>query len=94
MRADKTKITDEVWDAERIRGFLNKRAMGQESEQFSQLLFAYRSMRAEDFARFVAVFVEAGGDVKARSKQGLSLQEMISTHTQAAAFVRTLQRYG
>ena len=94
MRADKAKITDEVWDAERIRGFLNKQAMGQEPDQFSQLLFAYRSMRAEDFAHFVAVFVEAGGNVKARSKHGLSLQDVISTHTRATAFVKILQRYG
>lgn len=93
MRADKAKVIDEVWDDERIRSFLDKPAMGQEPKPYSQLLFAYRSMRAEDFARFVDAFVEAGGDPRARNKEGLSLHEVIATHTRAKDFLAILQQY-
>ena len=93
MRADKAKITDEVWDDERIHSFLNKPALGQEPEQYSQLLFAYRSMRAEDFARFVHAFVEAGGDLNTQNKDGLSLHEVIASHAQAKEFLTILQQY-
>lgn len=94
MRADKAKVTDEVWDDKRIRSFLDKQAMGQEPEQYSQLLFAYRSMRVEDFERFVKVFVESGGKLGARNKAGLSLQDVITPHQQAKGFISVLQQYG
>lgn len=94
MRADKAKVTDEVWDDERIRSFLDKQTMGQEPEQYSQLLFAYRSMRVEDFARFVDIFVESGGNVGARNNAGLSLQDVITPHQQAKGFISALQQYG
>ena len=91
MRADKAKVTDEIWDEQRIQSFLNKPAMGQEPKHYSQLLFAYRSMRPEDFERFIKAFVAGGGDVNAKSKDGLTLAQVITSHQKSAAFTRILQ---
>lgn len=93
MRADKAKVTDEIWDEERIQSFLNKPAMGQEPEHYSQLLFAYRSMRPEDFGRFIKAFVAGGGDVNAKSKDGLTLAQVIKDHQKSAAFTSILQQH-
>ena len=91
MRADKAKVTDEIWDEQRIQSFLNKPAMGQEPKHYSQLLFAYRSMRAEDFERFVKAFVAGGGNVNAKNRDGLTLVQVIKSHQKSAAFTSILQ---
>ena len=80
MRADKAKVVDEIWDEARIESFLNKGPMGDEPEQFSCLLNAYRGMRSEDFARFLEQFKARGGDANAQSKDGRTLLEIIEAH--------------
>lgn len=90
MRADKAKVVDEVWDDARIESFLHKPPMGDESADYSKLLHAYRSMRIDDFARFLERFKATGGDVHATSNAGLSLAETIKSHTKAGPFVELL----
>ena len=90
MRPDKAKVVDEIWDDERINSFLTKGPMGAEEEQYSTLLHAYRSMRVDDFARFIAAFKEAGGDPAAKAADGRSLAEVIATHKQSAPFIALL----
>lgn len=90
MRPDKAKVVDEIWDEERIDSFLGKGPMGEEDAQFSTLLHAYRSMRAEDFARFIAKFKANGGSVTAQSRDGRTLAQVIANHTKAGAFVELL----
>ncbi len=92
MRPDKAKVVDEVWDEARIEGFLHKAPMGSEPAQFSKLLNAYRSMRAEDFARFIELFKADGGDVNATDAQGQSLLQIIDNHAHADEFKRILQQ--
>ena len=53
MRADKVRKTDSVWDDDRIQNFLNRPSMGQETGDYSRLLFAYRSIRRKDCWRSV-----------------------------------------
>ena len=61
MRADKAKVVDEIWDDERVHSFLAKAPLGpDEDPDFSKLIFAYRSMRVDDFARFIPAFTAAG----------------------------------
>ena len=91
MRADKAKVVDEIWDEERIDSFLEKGAMGSESEEFSQLLHAYRSMRFEDFERFLAKFVAQGGNPQAKAEDGRTLYEVVKSHTKSAQFVTLLE---
>ncbi len=92
MRPDKTKVVDEIWDAERIRGFLDKAPMGKgQNPDFSALLYAYRSMRADDFAVFIGMYVDAGRDLNATSQQGLTLLDTIRDHRTSAAFREILE---
>ena len=90
MRPDKAKVVDEVWDDERIASFLDKGPMGDEAAEFSTLLHAYRSMRAEDFARFIEQFTQAGGRVDAKSNNGRTLAEVIERHAKAGPFKEIL----
>lgn len=92
MRPDKAKVVDEVWDESRIRGFLEKLPMGhEENADFSALLYAYRSMRASDFALFITMFVAAGRDLAATSSHGLTLLETIRDHRHGAPFREILE---
>jgi hypothetical protein len=94
MRPDKAKVVDEIWDDARIDSFLDKGAMGSEPAEFSILLNAYRSMRAEDFARFIDKFTARGGNVNAQDKRGRTLLETIANHDKAAAFKEILANRG
>jgi len=92
MRPDKAKVVDEIWDEERIRGFLDKTPMGEEkSADYSALLYAYRSMRPGDFSVFIGMYLDAGRNLDATSNAGLSLLETIRDHRQSAAFREILE---
>ena len=93
MRPDKAKVVDEIWDDARITSFLEKRPMGSESAEYSILLNAYRSMRAEDFARFIEMYIGRGGDVNVRNRQGRTLLEDIEGHSKAAQFREILAHH-
>ncbi len=95
MRADKKKVVDEVWDDARVRSFLGKKPLGSETNaDYSALLYAYRSMRVEDFRRFLVFFVADGRDLNARSQSGDSLLATISGHRQGAEFSAALRDAG
>jgi len=92
MRPDKQQIIDEVWDDARIRGFLDKAPLGDgEDPDFSALLYAYRSMRPEDFAIFIDLFLAAGRDLNARGRLGATLLETIAGHRHGAPFREILE---
>ena len=90
MRADKAKVINEIWDDARIDSFLNKEPMGDESAEFSQLLFAYRSMRVSDFELFLQRFKDAGGDINTTNKAGQRLRDIVASHQKSADFLALL----
>ena len=90
MRADKAKVINEIWDDTRIEFFMNKEPMGEESVEFSQLLFAYRSMRIGDFKLFLHRFKGAGGDINATNKAGQRLRDIVASHQKSADFLALL----
>ncbi|MGD8829965.1 MAG: PA4642 family protein [Pseudomonadales bacterium] len=95
MRPDKEKVVDEVWDDARIESFLHKSAMGDEqSRDYSALLNAYRSMRPEDFERFITRFVALDRDLDARSNAGQTLLATIADHRHGTPFRDILRRHG
>ena len=49
------KVTDEVWDDERVKRFLDLQPSGEDAD-FHVLVKAYRGMRPEDFERFLGFF--------------------------------------
>ena len=63
QRKEKQKVIDEVWTPERVRSFLELAPPANRNADFHRLLRAYQSMRAEDFADFVTMFVAAGVDL-------------------------------
>lgn len=94
MRPDKKAIVDEVWDDARIEGFMHKPPMGDgEAGDFSILLYAYRSMRVEDFERFLKVYRAAGKSVDAPDRHGRTLVDHIGSHRKAAPFIEVINRY-
>lgn len=95
MRPDKAKVVDEVFDDERIRSFLDKAPLGAEpSVDFSALLYAYRSMRSEDFARFVEFFKSEGRNLSATNRHGQTVAQVIAEHRHATDFVDVLKQHG
>ncbi len=92
MRPDKQKVVDEVWDDARIRGFLDKAPLGAGVDpDFSALLYAYRSMRPEDFSLFIEYFTQAGRNLDARGEAGETLAELIAEHRLSEPFLRILE---
>jgi hypothetical protein len=94
LRPDKQKVVDEVWDDARVESFLHKSPMGDEPADYSALLNAYRSMRPEDFERFIAMYTGAGRDPAARSRAGATLRETIAEHRLGEPFRRILSAAG
>jgi hypothetical protein len=94
VRPDKQKVVDEVWDEARIESFLHKPPLGDEDPEFSVLLHAYRSMRPDDFQRFITLFKQAGRDVGARSHAGQSLLDVLAHHRHAEPFRQILTAAG
>ena len=93
MKKDKEKIVDEIWDTNRIAEFLNKEPMGSEGKDYSQLLNAYRSMRSEDFEKFVDLFVENGGKVNAKNAEGQTLSEVVQKHENSLTYLAVLENH-
>lgn len=80
------QVTDEIWDDERVRSFLDLQPEG-ENADFHVLLKAYRGMRVEDFERFLRFFTEAGRNLDAEDQQGQTLWAIIKDHRQGQAFI-------
>lgn len=95
LKRDKQKVVEEVWDDARVRGFLDKIPPDLPGDaDFHVLLFAYRSMRASDFERFLRYFTEAGRDVSARNGDGVDLARYIAPHAGAGPYIALLEAAG
>ncbi len=86
MKKDKIKILDEVLTEDRIKSFLELEAPANEDVDFHRLQKAYRSMPAEYFELFVDFFIEAGGNINAKSPQGITLLQEVSKHSKAEPY--------
>lgn len=89
--ADKPKVIDEVWDDARVRQFLRVEPPYGVERDFHRLLVAYRSMRPDDFRRFLAFFLEDGGDLDARDPRGRRIHDLIARHRHGTPFLEHLQ---
>ncbi|MDP4599145.1 MAG: PA4642 family protein [Pseudomonadales bacterium] len=82
------QVTDEVWDDDRVKSFLDMQSYGDAPQAFHILLKAYRGMRPADFKRFMTFFVDAGHNPDATDKAGRTLWEIIQNHRQGADFIQ------
>ncbi len=84
------KVTDEVWDDDRVRSFLELEPNGEDAD-FHVLTKAYRGMRPDDFERFLAFFVAAGRNLDAQDKSGRTIWEIMANHRQGEDFIKARQ---
>lgn len=85
-------VTDEIWDDERVKSFLDMESAQNESRDFHVLQKAYRGMRPEDFERFLRFFLDDNRDINATDKRGRTLWEIIKAHRQGADFIQVKEK--
>ena len=91
QRKEKKKVIDEVWTPERVRSFLELRPPEGLDADFHRLRRAYQSMRLDDFADFIELFVAAGGRLDARGPEQQTLLEELERHRHGAEFAAILK---
>jgi hypothetical protein len=95
VKKDKAKVVEEVWDDARVRSFLDRgAARAADGGSYDTLLRAYQGMRPEDFERFLAEYVGAGGKLDFPGPDGRTLAQYASTHRHGAPFVQALVAAG
>ena len=85
------QVTDEVWDDDRVKSFLEMEAYSGNVD-FHLLMRAYRGMRPADFERFLPFFIDANRDLDATDDQGRTLWSIIEGHRQGADFIALRER--
>lgn len=90
MRKDKEKVLDEQWDDARVASFLEPRPGDPVNADYQILLRAYQSMRDDDFARFVPLFVDSGRDLNAPGPDGKPLVTLLEEHRYGAPYAQIL----
>ena len=86
------QITDEVWDDDRVKSFLEMEAYSGNVD-FHLLMRAYRGMRPADFERFLPFFIDANRDLDATDDQGRTRWSIIEGHRQGADFIALRQKH-
>ncbi|MEE2654024.1 MAG: PA4642 family protein [Pseudomonadota bacterium] len=94
MKKDKEKVLDEVWTEDRVREFLNVEAKAGVDADFHRLLKAYQSMRADDFALFIGMFLEAGGNINAVDSAQRSVLSYAKEHRNSDDYIAALEKHG
>jgi ankyrin repeat protein len=94
LRKDKKKVVGEHFDEDRIKSFLEYEPYGDRSPSYHLLEKAYRGMKADNFATFVRLFVDAGYDVNATNSDGKTFLQEISEHRHAEDYVDALKAAG
>lgn len=92
LKKDKQKVLGEVFDDERVKGFLEGAAPEGVSRDFFLLERAYRGMNIENFRTFVDFFVESGHDLKATNQNGKTLADLISTHRNSDEYLSAINK--
>lgn len=93
-RKDKKQIIGEPMTDEQVRAFLHTLPETGIDPDYHTLLRAYRSLRAQDFERFLAFFLAEGRNLNAPGPDGNSILATISAHQQGADYAEVLTRAG
>ncbi|SHF00339.1 hypothetical protein SAMN04487965_1142 [Microbulbifer donghaiensis] len=94
LKKDKQKVLGEVFDDQRIAGFLIGEAPEGVNRDYYLLERAYRSMKAESFATFVRLFQEQNLDLDSPGPEGKTLLARIEDHRQGAEYAEVLKAAG
>ena len=93
-RKDKKQIIGEPMSDEQVQAFLHTLPETGVNPDYHTLLRAYRSLRAQDFERFVSFFLAEGRDLNAPGPDGTSVLATISAHQQGAEYADILIQAG
>lgn len=94
LKKDKKKVLGEVFDDERVLGFLDVEQRNGVDVDYDALEKAYRGMNAENFATFVKFFKEEGRNLDAENADGHTLLHVISEHRHAGEYIEALKANG
>lgn len=94
LKKDKQKVIGEVFDDERIAGFLVGEPPEGVARDYYLLERAYRSMKAENFETFVRLFREQNLDLNSPGPDGKSLLVRIEEHRQGSDYAAVLRAAG
>jgi ankyrin repeat protein len=94
VKKDKKQIIGEELSDEQIKRNLFAQPFGEGSVDFQLLIRAYRSLREDDFARFISFFVAEGRDVNAVDEKGNTLLSIIATHRHGEGYREALVGVG
>ena len=93
-RKDKKQIIGEPMTDEQIRAFLQGSQEQGLDQDHHALMRAYRSLRSEDFSRFVDFFIADGRNINAADPSGRTVLAVISSHQQSEDYTAALKRAG
>ena len=93
-RKDKKQIIGEPMSDEQVQAFLHTLPETGVNPDYHTLLRAYRSLRAQDFERFVSFFLAEGRDLNAPGPDGTGILATISAHQQGAEYADILIKAG
>ncbi|MCW8125199.1 PA4642 family protein [Microbulbifer halophilus] len=94
LKKDKQKVLGEVFDDDRIAGFLIGEPPEGIERDYHLLERAYRSMKAENFGTFVRMFQEQGLDIDCPGPDGKTLLARIQGHRQGTEYAAILKAAG
>lgn len=77
---------------EHVRSFLNSQPEEGVDPDFHVLMRAYRSLRVEEFERFLAFFRQDGRNLEARDPGGRTLADILSRYPMAGPYLEALKR--
>ena len=91
MKKDKKKIIGEELSNARLQELLSLSPPAGENRAFHILIRAYRSLREDDFDRFIGFYTETGLELNPCDRFGNPLLEVLSVHQHAAPYLKALQ---
>lgn len=94
MAKDKEVVVDEVWTEARVREFLDVKPAEDVEADFHTLMKAYQAMRADDFAKFVALFAEQGRNINAHNPHGHTALYYVRQHRKSTEYAQILEQHG
>lgn len=89
-KKDKKVIEDEQRSDDQLRFFLGVQPPAGVDADFHALEIAYRSMKPDEFERFVGFFKADGRNVQAKNPAGETLAQVLSQHRLGSAYIAVL----
>lgn len=90
VKKDKQKVEDEKRSDDQLAFFLKALPPAGVSRDYHVLELAYRSMKPDEFARFMPLFKDAGFAVDGVNAQGQTLAQVIANHRHGQEYLPVL----